>query len=230
LTSTPKSVLASVLVSSSPTPAAAEPRSAKGRRTRARFLDAAKTIFERDGFLNARIGDISEAAGLSHGSFYHYFDSKEQIFRELAESQEVSILTMHEAGETAPADTSPIERIRGANRHYLEAYRREAKLMRVIEEVSRYDEEVLAVRVRRQQEFAEKLQASIVRLQLDGVADPGVDPRYAADALGGMVAKFAEMWLVQGSRYDMDTAIDQLTLLWTNALGISADRPVRPPR
>jgi AcrR family transcriptional regulator len=210
-------------MSTLPTTSGAEPRSAKGRRTRARFLDAAKAIFERDGFLNARIGDISEAAGLSHGSFYHYFDSKEQIFRELAEAQEVSILTMQESGEKAPTDASPIERVRWANRRYLEAYRREAKLMRVIEEVSRYDDEVLAVRVRRQQEFAEKLRTAIVRLQHAGIADRAIDPRYAADALGGMVAKFAEMWLVQGGHYDMDAAVDQLTRLWANALGIPPD-------
>src|SRR5580704_3563422 len=64
------------------------PRSQKGVRTRARLLEAAKEIFEEDGFLEARISDIAERAGLSHGSFYHYFDSKEAIFREVAEAVE----------------------------------------------------------------------------------------------------------------------------------------------
>src|SRR6266542_5825475 len=62
------------------------PRSRKGVQTRARLLDAAKEIFEENGFLDARISDIAERAGLSHGAFYHYFDSKEQIFREIAET------------------------------------------------------------------------------------------------------------------------------------------------
>ena len=61
------------------------PRSRKGVQTRARLLDAAKEIFEENGFLEARISDIAERAGLSHGAFYHYFDSKEQVFREIAE-------------------------------------------------------------------------------------------------------------------------------------------------
>src|SRR5207247_6931606 len=59
------------------------PRSRKGVQTRARLLDAAKGIFEENGFLEARITDIAERAGLSHGAFYHYFDSKEQIFQEV---------------------------------------------------------------------------------------------------------------------------------------------------
>src|SRR6202035_6104610 len=62
------------------------PRSRKGVQTRARLLDAAKQIFEERGFLEARISDIAERAGLSHGAFYHYFDSKEQVFREVAKA------------------------------------------------------------------------------------------------------------------------------------------------
>ena len=64
------------------------PRSPKGERTRARLIDAAREVFERDGFLTARIADIARTAGLSQGSFYHYFESKEQIFREVAAAQE----------------------------------------------------------------------------------------------------------------------------------------------
>ena len=209
-------------------PTASEPRSPKGRRTRARLLEAAKTVFERDGFLNARVSDISEAAGLSHGSFYHYFDTKEQIFRELAQALEVSVTTMHEPGEKAPPKQSPIERIRAGNRHFLEAYERDAKIMRVIEEVSAYDVELRELRVRRWHTFSHQLETSIIRLQDEGLADKMIEPRYAADALGCMVAKFADMWFGQGGSYDMETAIEQLTRLWTNALGISMDADAGP--
>src|SRR6516162_9113318 len=101
-----------------------EPRSAKGRRTRARLLEAGKTVFERDGFLQARITDIAAEAQVSHGSFYHYFDSKESLFKEIAEEVEVRLVSMddvpHHGGEGGP-----IDRIRAANRAYLAAYRKE---------------------------------------------------------------------------------------------------------
>ncbi len=64
------------------------PRTAKGERTRGRLLRAAKHVFERQGFLGARVSDIADRARISHGTFYHYFNSKEEIFRELAEAQE----------------------------------------------------------------------------------------------------------------------------------------------
>jgi hypothetical protein len=45
-----------------------------------------------------------------------------------------------------------------------------------------------------------------------------------------MVARFAEIWLVQGYReYDFDDAVEQLTLLWGNALGLEPE-PALPTR
>ena len=198
-----------------------EPRSAKGRRTRARLLEAGKTVFERDGFLQARISDIAAEAQVSHGSFYHYFDSKETLFREIAEEVEVRLVSMDDIPHAAAAtDAGPIERIRAANRSYLAAYRREARIMRVIEEVSRYNEDVRSVRTKRDDYLAARLESAIARLQAEGVADKRIDRRYAATALGGMVAKFAETMFVGGGGYDFEKAVEQLTLLWANALGL----------
>jgi hypothetical protein len=75
------------------------------------------------------------------------------------------------------------------------------------------------VRAATQKHFAERAERSIRRLQAEGVADRDVDPAIAATALGAMVARFAELWLVQGyADYDFDEAVDQLTALWCNAL------------
>jgi AcrR family transcriptional regulator len=202
------------------------PRSRKGAATRARLIEAAKEVFERDGFLNARILDIAETAGLRHGSFYHYFESKEQIFREVAEAQEERLTTPPQGPRHAEAaHDSPRARIRKANRSYLERYRDEARIMGVIEQVSRYDQHVNAARMSTQRHFAERAEKAIRRLQRQGVADKKVDPTMAADALGAMVARFAELWLVQGYRdYDFDEAVEQLTILWANALGLE-DEP-----
>ena len=49
-------------------------------------MRAAKRIFERDGFLDARITDITAAAGTATGSFYKYFASKEEIFLAVVEA------------------------------------------------------------------------------------------------------------------------------------------------
>ena len=202
---------------------ATAPRSRKGAQTRSRLLEAAKEVFETSGFLEARITDIAEQAGLSHGSFYHYFDSKEQIFREVAETQE-ALLTVpaEDADEVDPASLSERERILRANRLYLERYRENAKIMGVIEEVSRYDTPVNEARTRRQKHFADRAERAVRRLQEAGRADPDVDPEIAALALGSMVARTAELWLVEDwGDYDLDVVAEQLTRLWANGIGLS---------
>ena len=126
------------------------PRSRKGVETRKRLVAAAKEIFERDGFLDARISDIAERAGLSHGSFYHYFESKEEVFREVAlEVDERLTAPMYDVIFDRSFDASPYERLRTAIRMHLESYRDEARIMGVIEQVSRIDPEVSAARYER---------------------------------------------------------------------------------
>jgi AcrR family transcriptional regulator len=205
------------------------PRSAKGVRTRARLVEAAKQVFQRDGFLEARIADIADTADLAPGSFYHYFESKEQIFREVAQAQEER-LTAPPAGKAdRRSAVSPWDRIRRANRLYLERYRDEAALMGIIEQVSRYDAHVNAARMATMKHFVERAERAIRQLQREGHADKGIDPGMAADALGAMVARVAELWLVQSYRdYDFDDAVEQLTRLWGNALGLAPE--TSPPR
>lgn len=205
-----------------------EPRSPKGRRTRARLLEAGKVVFERDGFLQARISDIAAEAGVSHGSFYHYFDTKEAVFREIAEEVEVRLVSMDDIAHDLDHDAGPVDRIRAANRSYLTAYRKEARIMRVIEEVSRYNDDVRTARAKRDDYLTARLESAIDRLQSEGLADKRVDKRYAAMALGGMVAKFAEMMFIGGATFDLPAAVEQLTLLWANALGIPEEQGTRP--
>ncbi len=63
----------------SPDPGAG-PASARGQRTRGRLLDAAVEVFARQGYHGARVDDIVDRAATSHGTFYLYFASKEDLF------------------------------------------------------------------------------------------------------------------------------------------------------
>ena len=51
----------------------------KRARTRQKLLDAARVVFERDGFHDARLADIVQEAQVATGTFYNYYNSKEEI-------------------------------------------------------------------------------------------------------------------------------------------------------
>jgi AcrR family transcriptional regulator len=198
------------------------PRSRKGVETRARLVAAAKEIFERDGFLDARISDIAERAGLSHGSFYHYFESKEEVFHEVATEVDERLSAPMETVILDPSSTlTPAERIREAIRIHLESYRDEARIMGVIEQVSRFDPEVRATRTARHYHYHRKMTDSIRSLQRHGLVDPTLDPDITAAALGSMTYRFPEMWFVQDLfQCDFETGVDQFTRVFVRALGL----------
>jgi AcrR family transcriptional regulator len=55
----------------------------KGELTRRRLLDAAESVFAELGFHDASVVKITEAAGVAQGTFYIYFQSKQQVFEEV---------------------------------------------------------------------------------------------------------------------------------------------------
>jgi AcrR family transcriptional regulator len=195
------------------------PRSSRGLRSRKGLVDAAKQIFEEDGFLDARISDITERAGLSHGSFYYYFESKEEIFREVAIAVDEQLSAPLGDVILAPSQGPARDRIREAIGRHFESYRAEARIMGVIAEVSHYDEPIRQMLQERHSRYHAQVAESIRQLQLRGLADSALDPAVTAAALGAMTDRFAESWLVQGEiDCTLELAVDQVARLFANAL------------
>ncbi|MHA6629752.1 TetR/AcrR family transcriptional regulator [Pseudonocardia sichuanensis] len=204
------------------------PNSERGRRTRRQLLVAAREVFERDGFLDARVTDISAAAGASHGSFYTYFESKTDIFRTLC-AQEMDALYVGTGGSDPDGDEpDPIARIERSNRRFVDIYKRNAALLGLFEQVTAYDEEVRKLRMTVRDRAVSRVQRSIVQLQEAGMADRDLDPFHSASALVTMVNSTVHFWLVLGEQFDEETLVRTLTQLWARALGLDPARAGRP--
>ena len=194
-------------------------------RTRAQLVGAARTIFERDGFVASRITDIADEAAVSHGTFYTYFESKEQIFREVLETIREVMLGGGLSGEEAVPDgrVSPRESVARANRRYLEAYRDNCQLMIIWEQAATLNEEFRALLADSRHSFTGRSERFIRRLQETGAARADIDPHYAAHALSAMISRFAYVWFLGGEQFEFETAVDQVTRLWCNAVGLADD-------
>jgi AcrR family transcriptional regulator len=201
---------------------AARQAQARGRHTREALVAAARRVFERDGYLDARITDITAEAGVATGSFYNHFEGKAEVFA--AVMAEVHEETLHpQLEQPAPAE-DPVAIIEAANRAYLKAYRRNAKLMGLIDQVALIDDDFRRLRLARANAFAERNARGIRRLQADGLADPGLDPLLASHAVNAMVSRMASMVFVHGARIPFESLVATLTRLWANALRIPTDR------
>jgi AcrR family transcriptional regulator len=67
-----------------PGPSAVPAPSAQGRQTQARIVAAGIEVFPKLGVHATRVDDVVEVAGVSHGSFYRYFDGRDDLFRVIA--------------------------------------------------------------------------------------------------------------------------------------------------
>ena len=197
------------------------PLSARGARTRSALVAAARHVFERDGFIDARITDITAQAGVATGSFYTYFDGKEEAFAAVLEEVEEEMLHPHVAPIADRDD--PVAVIEASNRAYLAAYRRNAKLMGLMEQVAQVDPEFRELRIRRTRAFAQRNTRALRRLQQRGLADPELDAGLAAQALSAMVSRTAYLHYVLGFGNASAEALSRtLTQLWVGALGINS--------
>src|SRR6266851_1036593 len=215
-----------------PSPAAPQaaapgrPRRADAARNRQALLAAARRVFERDGFVTARITDIADEAGLAHGSFYSHFRNKEDALAAvLAGVGEEMLHPGPSLAESGPAHTGagpdPVAVIHAANVAYLEAYRRNARLMALMEQVATVDERFAALRLERSEAFLARNARAIRRLQRAGLADPALDPDLASLALSTMVSRSAYAAFAMGRPpASVKRLAATLTRLWANALGL----------
>lgn len=194
------------------------PATARGRRTRSALVHAAREVFEEVGFRDARVSDIAGQARTSYGVFYHYFKSKDAILGELFTTIAGDMFTASWPSPDLPAD--PLSRIESANRKYLAAVRRNARLIAVIEEMAIRDPWFRELKLQIRQPFLRRNAEGIRRLQERGLADPALDPEIAASALGGMVEYFSLLWFIHGADCDEDIAVATLTRLWASAIGL----------
>lgn len=204
-----------------PEPGRVQPRSERGQSTRAALLRGAREVFERDGYLDARIADIAAAAGVATGSFYTYFKDKKEAFAALMEDVQEEML--HPGVHHAASDHDAIAMIEQSNRAYLDTYRRNAKLMKLLEQVATIDDDFMALRRQRSLGFAQRNARAIRRLQDQGKANPRIDPLVSALALGSMVSRTAyAVFAVEVHPFDFELLVKTLTELWVDALQIDA--------
>lgn len=202
-----------------------QPRTARGRRTRETLIAAARAVFERDGYVDSRLVDIAAEAQCSVGSFYTWFETKDEVFAAVLHEAQSEML--HPGTGRIAATDDPVAIIAASNRSYFEAYRRNARLNQLLLQVAAVDPRFRALRQARADAFVTRNARAIDELQRRGLADRGVDATMASRALSGMVSRLAQDAFTAESDVPVDALVDTATRLWTNALGLT-DPDLRP--
>jgi AcrR family transcriptional regulator len=191
----------------------------KGRQTDEAFRDAARRVFARDGYLNARISDIAAEAGRSVASFYNYYDTTADLLIALAEvfhAEATSMAVLPYRAGLAREDALR-EAVAGFWRTYA---KRRGELIGIFQAAmveGRFRDRWLELRG----EGIERIAGAVRAAQAAGYC-PGVDPVLTASALSAMLEHFCYIWLGQGGEknvtFDDERALDALATIWVRAV------------
>ncbi len=161
------------------------------------ILSAAKQVFAEEGYHATTIADIAAAAGLSYGSIYWYYESKEALFHELM-SAEAASLRQHLADAVAAAShtgdpAAPLRAAVGATIGFYDADRALVKLLfrdafALGHSFERHLGEIHG-------SFVDDTERLVLVLQRQGVLSPG-PTRVIAYAITSLIGQMAHRRLV----------------------------------
>jgi TetR/AcrR family transcriptional regulator, fatty acid metabolism regulator protein len=172
------------------------------------ILDAAITVFARQGFHSARVSDVAAEAGVAYGLVYHYFDSKDQMLNELFSERWALLLEASE--EVQRSDGSPRDKLGGVAGFIIESYRHEPELMKVIiVEVTRAANSFGRTHLPEIRKAYDLVADIVTDAQRAGEFRDDVDPNFSAMVFYGAIEQLLTGWifdLIPGTDEDYERA------------------------
>lgn len=161
------------------------------------ILQAAADLFGRVGFADARMADIAAAAGVSVGTLYNYFESKDEVIDALYE-HEVEGFRARLARVSGTAD--PCERLRQVIETTFGFVQERGALMAMAMQSGLLDQEVAATHGRREHNDVQRTIFELYRKALTEAARAGkvrrdLDSARMTVALDGMVSALVFSWI-----------------------------------
>jgi TetR/AcrR family transcriptional regulator, ethionamide resistance regulator len=198
------------------------PRRRRGTRARRRdlassILDAAEGLLTRHGLAELTVADLIEAAVVSRGSFYFYFESKEAVVAALLER---IVDEIHEASLPwlERGDTPPERALREALTGSLALWRRHAAALRSTVETWQTNPEIQELWGEVLRRFTAAAAAQIERDREAGLAVEGPPATSLAGALVAMNERCYYFAVVDTEPESDGELVDTLTAIWLSSI------------
>jgi AcrR family transcriptional regulator len=203
----------------------------RAAQTEVALKEAARAVFARSGYLNAKITDITAEAGRSAGSFYQHFTGKEQVLQALLADWIAHAGEELAAGE-AGDDLAQEPALRARVAVYWRTYRAHLPEIQALGQAAMVDPVFAAQLARFRHAELQTMREHLERLRDAGFTLPG-DPAVLASAFSALLEGFCAIWLGGGGEpigrvLGDDEAIDTLTGLLQHGLAGPRAPAARP--
>jgi AcrR family transcriptional regulator len=189
----------------------------RGARTAARLRRAALDAFSELGWQTTRVEDIVRRAGVSHGTFYTYYENKAAVLDDLVRESQADLDALASAPWQAHDVRGALERVIGG---FLDVYQRDVVVMRTWLAASRDERAFSDLYLEARAAFVRRVAHHLTAAASGRSGGPPAET--VASALVAMVEHFAYCWLVLGEPHDRADAVGGLVLIWGSALNALA--------
>ena len=158
------------------------------------ILDAAVSVFARQGFHACRVSDIADEAGVAYGLVYHYFASKDEILDTVFLERWGLMIEVIEDVDARPLPVR--EKLGEIASFIIESYRHEPDVMKVIiVEVTRAANSFGQTHLGQIRKAYEKISDIVAKAQAEGTFKPEIEARFAAMAFYGTIEQLLTGWI-----------------------------------
>ncbi|KAA9007881.1 TetR/AcrR family transcriptional regulator [Histidinibacterium aquaticum] len=178
------------------------PKTNRGTARRKTLLRSAEKVIGEKGFASASIAEITRDAETALGTFYIYFASKEQVFRELV--VEMGTLTRRVMTDAVTGAPDRLEAERRGLLAFLRFVAERPSLYRIVEQARFVDPEAYRDYFSR---FAQAYRDQLLRAEQSGEIRPG-DAEVRAWALMGIAKNLGDRFVLWEERDDLDAIAD----------------------
>ena len=186
-------------------------RTPRGERTAARLRDAARQVFAEHGYAGARVEDVVADAGVSHGTFYTYYENKAAILDALVDHAAIRLREVV-ADPWEGDDVGAV--IRDVIDRFVDALADEGDVIGAWFEAAAHDDHFRQRLWRVREEYTQTV-ASHLEPVLAGTPH---DATVAAGALVAMVEGYATDRLAAAGSSERRAAVTTLAELWFGGL------------
>jgi AcrR family transcriptional regulator len=200
-----------------PARSSTEPGTPKRAAVEAAVLRATEELFgEGATYADLNIERIATRAGISRTAFYFYFADKRELLMRLTEGVAEELYAQADIWYSGSGD--PETEVREALGNIARVYEEHGTLLRVIVEVSTYDEQVAAFWRGLMGRFIEATRERIESEQLAGKASASSAPGPTAFALCWMNERVLYEELVQGAPISRGDLVEVLVHVWMRSI------------
>jgi AcrR family transcriptional regulator len=197
----------------------AAPGGTRGARTRGRLRQASRDAFADLGWQGTRVEDIVQRAGVSHGTFYTYYDNKAAVLDDLVRASQADFDALAHEPWKADDVRGALERVIGG---FLDLYQRDAVLMRTWLQAARDEPAFGTLYLELRGRFIDRIGEHVAAVAAASGRQGGPPAHTVASALAAMVEHFAYCWAVLGEPHERPDAISSLVLVWGSTLNTVA--------